>query len=264
VAGDGRDRVIEHLRGESGSPVTVTVLRSGVLAPLELTMTRATVQIAFVSSRMLADGVGYVRLRGFADMDVGDQFVAALDDLQRQGATSLVVDLRGNSGGRLDVGSRLLSLFIPSGTLYHQLGRSGSPVATSAQGGYRSPPLAMAVLVDSGTASMGEIFAAAIQDYGRGRILGTTTAGSVAAAQVFKLPDGSGLQVTVMEITSASGRVLNGVGVAPDRAVATDIDALRAGHDSQLDAAVAALREPPLGLPARITLSAARLLRLAA
>jgi carboxyl-terminal processing protease len=264
VSSEGRDRVISRLRGPSGSPVSVTVVRIGTPEPLELVMTRDTVQIAFVTSRMLGDGVGYLRLRGFADMAVADQFVAALDGLQRQGATALVLDLRGNSGGRLDVGSRLLSLFIPSGALYHQVGRSGSPLATSAQGGYRSPPLPLTVLVDGGTASMGEIFAAAIQDYRRGQVLGTTTSGSVAAAQVFKLQDGSGLQVTVMEITSASGRVLNGSGVVPDRLVEMDIDALRAGHDIPLETAVGALRAAPTGQLPRLPNSGARLDRLAA
>jgi len=204
------------------------------------------VQIAFVRSQMLADGVGYARLRGFADTSVADSFEAALDDLQRQGATSLVLDLRGNSGGRLDVGQRLLSRFVQAGPLYRELDRDGASRAIQAQAGRANGlALPLAVLVDGGTASMGEIFAAAIQDYHRGSVIGTRTAGSVAAAQVFGLQDGSGLQVTVMEISSANGRVLNGKGVEPDRTIAPDLAALRQGHDNQVEAAVAALHQPP-------------------
>src|SRR5581483_1310143 len=243
VSGADRASVIDRIRGPSGTQVTVTVSRVGSDQPLDFALTRATIQVDFVHSELLQEGVGYVRLRGFADMSVADSFVAALDDLQRQGATSLVLDLRGNSGGRLDVGARLLSLFIPSGPLYHQLTRTGTLQDMTAQGGYRSPPLPMTVLVDSGTASMGEIFAAAIQDYHRGQVVGTATAGSVAAAQVYRLGDGSGLQVTVMEITSANGRVLNGTGVAPDQIVQPDIDALRQGRDVQLEAATRVLHD---------------------
>jgi len=261
VVGMPQERAVSLVRGPSGTPVTLTVTRDGVPRPLVLTMTRATVQIAFVHDELLPGGVGYLRLRGFPDMHVADTFEAALDDLQRQGATSLVLDLRGNSGGRLDVGTRLLSLFIQSGPLYHQVPRDGTPRTVLADGHYRTPALPLAVLVDSGTASMGEIFAAAIQDDHRGTLVGTTTAGSVAGAQVFGLQDGSGLQVTVMDITSAGGRVLNGVGVVPDQMVPRDPASLRSGHDPQLDAAVAALPQPALPTP---TPSSAWLERLAA
>jgi carboxyl-terminal processing protease len=93
---------------------------------------------------------------------------------------------------------------------------------------------------------MGEIFAAAIQDHGLGPVIGTTTAGSVAAAQVYSLQDGAGIQITVMEITSAHGRALNVVGVAPDRVVEQNVLALQDGHDVQLEAAVQAIRPNPV------------------
>jgi carboxyl-terminal processing protease len=79
--------------------------------------------------------------------------------------------------------------------------------------------LPLVVLVDGGTASMGEIFASAVQEHGAATVLGSNTAGSVAAAQVFGLPDGSGLQVTVFEILSADGKPLNKVGVVPDEVI---------------------------------------------
>ncbi len=254
VVGQDQNQVIDTIRGEAGTSVSISVTRAGVEEPLTFTMTRAQIMIAFVRSSLLPSGVGYLHLRGFADHDVANEFEAALDSLIQQGATSLVIDLRGNSGGRVDVGSRLLSLFIEDGALYHRVGRSGSPaVAMVEPGRYRTPPLPLVVLVDGGSASMAEIFAAAIQDHGRGTVIGTTTAGSVAAAQVYGLPDGSAIQVTVMEITSANGRALNTIGVAPDQVVELDLSALQQGRDVQLEAAVATLQPPS---PSATTISA--------
>jgi carboxyl-terminal processing protease len=107
---------------------------------------------------------------------------------------------------------------------------------------------------------MGEIFAAAIQDHAVGPVIGTTTAGSVAAAQVYGLQDGTGLQVTVLEITSAHGRTLNQVGVTPDRIVELDVAALQEGHDVQLEAAIQAVQPSPM----HALLRGLRLARLAA
>jgi carboxyl-terminal processing protease len=149
-----------------------------------------------------------------------------------------VLDLRGNSGGRIDVGTRLLSHFLPNGSaVYQEVDRGGqnSSHATHGNGQYDLP---LVVLVDGGTASMGEIFAAAVQEHGAATILGTNTAGSVAAAQVFGLPDGSGLQITVFEILSADGKPLNKVGVAPDEVITTDPDGQTDGSDPVLARAV--------------------------
>jgi carboxyl-terminal processing protease len=89
----------------------------------------------------------------------------------------------------------------------------------------------LVVLVDGGTASMGEIFASAVQEHGAATILGSNTSGSVAAAQVFGLPDGSGLQVTVFEIRSAGGKPLNKVGVVPDEVIEPDAADTAQGAD---------------------------------
>jgi len=96
----------------------------------------------------------------------------------------------------------------------------------------------LVVLVDGGTASMGEIFASAVQEHGAATIVGTNTAGSVAAAQVFGLPDGAGLQVTVFDILSSDGKPLNKVGVAPDEVIAGGDTAAVSGADPVLARAV--------------------------
>jgi carboxyl-terminal processing protease len=103
--------------------------------------------------------------------------------------------------------------------------------------------LPLVVLVDGGTASMGEIFASAVQEHNAATILGSNTAGSVAAAQVFGLPDGSGIQVTVFEIDSADGKPLNKVGVVPDEVIDSDPTAASPGDDPVLARAVEVLHD---------------------
>ena len=154
-----------------------------------------------------------------------------------------MLDLRGNSGGRIDVGTRLLSDFLPAGTsVYEEIDRGGeNSIHFSRAGSQYDLPLV--VLVDGGTASMGEIFASAVQEHGAATILGTNTSGSVAAAQVFGLPDGSGLQVTVFEILSAGGKPLNKVGVVPDEVIEPDPADTAQGADPVLSRAIEILHD---------------------
>src|SRR5207302_10911431 len=159
-----------------------------------------------------------------------------------------VLDLRGNSGGRIDVGTRLLGHFLaPGSSVYEEVDRGGASSTHFAGRGATRYDLPLVVLVDGGTASMGEIFASALQEHGAATILGTNTAGSVAAAQVFGLPDGAGLQVTVFEILSADGKPLNKVGVVPDEVVQPDTTDAASGNDPALARAVEILHDQIAG-----------------
>jgi carboxyl-terminal processing protease len=199
---------------------------------------RAAIHLQFVSDRVVQDDIGYVLLRGFPEPSVIDSIDKDIAEFQSEGVHGLVLDLRGNSGGRIDVGTRLLGQFLPNGSaVYEEIDRGGHD-STHATHGDTQYDLPLVVLVDGGTASMGEIFAAAIQEHHAATVLGTTTAGSVAAAQVFGLPDGSGLQVTVFDILSADGTPLNKVGVTPDEIVAGDGGTVGSAQDPVLARAV--------------------------
>jgi carboxyl-terminal processing protease len=169
--------------------------------------------------------VGYLRLRSFPeDPSVGSAVDRAIDSFTRVGVRGMVVDLRGNTGGRLETGAAVLSRFVPPGApLFEEHDRSGrSDVRRAAEATVYCGPLVL--LVDASTASMGEIFAAVLREHGAGPIIGTTTAGSVAGGKTFALPDGAALEVTVREIATANGHVLNGSGVAPDEVVSASED----------------------------------------
>jgi carboxyl-terminal processing protease len=242
LAGLPGAEVTGYMRGAVDTPVRLTVRRAGAADPLTFTLTRADIHLAFVTHRLVADDVGYIQLRGFPEPSVIDNVEQAVDEFRQQGVQGLVLDLRGNSGGRIDVGSRLLGHFVPPGTaLFEEVDRAGNETMHKSRAGtlYGWP---LVVLVDGGTASMGELFASVVQEQGVGTVLGTVTSGSVAGSQVYPLGDGSGLQVTVFDIRAADGKLLNGVGVVPDETVESDPVAVAAGGDPVLDRALDIVR----------------------
>jgi len=203
------------VRGQAGTKVKLTMRRAGRPEPFEVEVERASIRVESIESKII-DQIGYINLRGFPRPALYQELMDELTWLEAAGARALVLDLRGNGGGRLDVGARVAGLFLPEGSpLYRQTSRSGETrsYAVASQARWTKP---MAVLVDEGSASMAELLAAAIQEQGVGPVLGTRTAGSVAGSVVEPLSDGSALQITVLRIDSGLGRVLNNVGLQPD------------------------------------------------
>ena len=239
VTGLKLDDIVNRVRGADGTSVKLRVRRASS-GEQDFVVARAQVNVPFVDSRMIGD-VGYVALRGFPEPSVVDAVERAVQALQAQGSRGLVLDLRGNSGGRLDVGTQLLSRFVSDGPVYQIVDRQGHADVHELRGSRPLLTVPLAVLVDEGTASMGELFAATIQEHHAGRVLGSTTAGSVAASVVMPLGDGSALQLSVEHILSGQGRTLDRVGLTPDQPVPLDAGDLQRGHDAQLDAAVAYL-----------------------
>jgi carboxyl-terminal processing protease len=243
VAGMALDQMTGLVRGPAGSMVTIVVRRGDDPTELPFTVQRAEIHLQFVKDRVVQDDIGYVLLRGFPEPSVIDSIEQDIATFESEGVHGLILDLRGNSGGRIDVGTRLLGDFLPNGTsIYQQVDRGGHNSTHSTHGNTQYD-LPMVVLVDGGTASMGEIFASAVQEHGAATVLGSNTSGSVAAAQVFGLPDGSALQVTVFEILSSDGKPLNKVGVVPDEVIATDPTTAAESGDPVLNRAVAILHD---------------------
>ncbi len=234
------EETIATLRGPVGTSVRVRV-RHASGAVEEVTLLRDTINVEFVESRVLRGAqfpVGYVRVRGFPESSVVSEVERAIGNFRAQGVGGLVLDLRGNTGGRMDVGTRALGLFVPNASAFVEVTRLGRSSISTPGGEASAGGIPLAVLVDEATSSMGEIFAAAVQEHDAGSVVGMTTAGNVAAGQVFPLSDGSALQVTVHRIESAAGRRLNGVGVRPDLVVSRTAADVLNGRDPQLEAAL--------------------------
>lgn len=244
IAVDGQEidslsltEIITLIRGPAGTTVTLTVRREGEAEPLEFPVTRARIEIPVVEAKMLEGKIGYVKLQEFS-RPAPERLQAALQELLDQEAVGLILDLRGNPGGLLDVAVEIGSQFVPAGDILIERKKDGSEQRYPARRGGLATAVPLAVLVNEGSASASEIVAGAIQDAGRGPLVGTQTFGKGSVQLPHTLSDGSMLRVTIARWFTPQGRAIHGVGLQPD--IDSDItDADRdAGRDPQLDAAV--------------------------
>lgn len=243
TTGKTLEQAAQLIRGPEGAAVRLDVERPRTGERLVFIIVRAMIKVEYLNTSIIQDNIAYVRLRGFPEPSVAERIEQFVETLAVPGTNGLVIDLRGNSGGRLDVGLRLLNRFIASGPLYDQVDRTGRHRVQMAAGPGWDKPIPIAVLTDEATASMGEIFAAAMREHGIARLIGKKTAGNVAAAQIYPLGDGSAVQVTILEIFSGQGQRLNRAGVAPDHELDTSPEDLERGRDLPLEAAVLYLWE---------------------
>jgi carboxyl-terminal processing protease len=212
---DGRDardwsseEVSKNVRGERGLAVRLKIERAGAPAPLYFTIVRDAVPLPSISNHfMIRPGVGYVGLtRGFQHT-TGDELRDAISDLKSQGMRQLVLDLRGNPGGLLNQAIEVASEFLPRGyTIVSVRGRGYSESVVHKSKGTDAEDFPLVVLINRNSASASEIVAGAIQDHGRGLIVGETSFGKALVQQVFQLPFGTGLTLTTAKYYTPYGR----------------------------------------------------------
>jgi len=233
----------DRIRGEPGTTVTLTVRRVGAAQPVTVTITRATINNEWMRARILDGNIGYLQIRQFAIPEGMPIFNRAINRFADANITALIIDVRNNPGGSVSTGEEILGRLLPDDRpIYRTIDRRGEHTVKS-WGEYWNHNIPMAVLTNGISSSMSEILAAALQENGVARVIGTKTAGAVAAGVPIPLADGSGLLVTVQVITSPTGRVLNEVGLQPDQVVELDPEQFKVGKDTQLDAAVSYIRE---------------------
>ena len=237
IQGEDLNTVVSYVKGEKGTEVTLTVLRDG--EEVEATAVRDTIEVQTVEYRMMDDQIGYISVSEFDDVTY-DQFKTALDDLEGQKMQALVIDLRNNPGGNVETVTDMLKLLLPEGPIISIKDKNGNTEEMTCDGENEfTKPLA--VLVNGYSASASEIFSGAVQDYGTGIIVGTTTYGKGVVQQLISLGDGTCLKVTIAEYYTPSGRSINGVGVTPDVEVEYQYDQNNPEADNQLDKAVEVL-----------------------
>ncbi|WP_075071454.1 S41 family peptidase [Gemmatimonas phototrophica] len=204
-----REEVFKRLRGVTGSSVTFTVARGD--QKQDFTLVRDKVHLRAVQRvTLLQNGTGYVDVNVF-NAFTATELSAAIDSLVRQGARSLVMDLRGNPGGLLEQGVAVADLFLDRGQSIVQLrGRAGTPPQTYTDSQpQRWPTLPVAVLVDRSSASASEIVAGALQDHDRAVVLGVTSFGKGSAQNVYPLSSGGALRLTIARWYTPVGRSIN-------------------------------------------------------
>jgi carboxyl-terminal processing protease len=240
----GPAAAFDLINGHEGTPVKLVLRRPSSDTPIEVSAVRARVVPKNIESHLIDGHIGYARIRNFTDGGIAASLRDTLSALTAQGATSYIIDIRGNPGGRLD--NAAASLFVKSGVIVRDKGRDGKVEEESASGDMLPVVPPTMLLINNRTGSVAEIFAAALKEYGVAYLVGATTNGCVGFTDVSPLGDGSSLAVTTnVDLGPVSGDELNGVGVAPNEAVARTQDDISNARDPQLDAAVAHLTPPP-------------------
>lgn len=229
LAGIGAEEAANRLQGVAGSRVLLGIEHidgSKVIT----SVTRREVVVHSVTRYKLLDeetGVGYLRLGSFQKLTVRE-LEEAVDRLLRSGMTSLIIDLRGNPGGLLDVALQVANHFIDDGILVSTRGRAwGQSFEHTARPSAAIWRFPLAVLVDGDSASASEIFAGAVKDHGRGTVVGTTTYGKGSVQSIFPLrAANTGLRLTTAYFYSPTGKVYQNAGVEPDVYVSRELDPL--------------------------------------
>jgi carboxyl-terminal processing protease len=232
VAGETLEAAVNLITGPPGSRVTLGVRREERVADVPLV--RRRVEVHSVSeAKMLDQNVGYIKLDKFAQ-NSSEEFDRALWGLYREGMKSLVIDVRGNPGGLLTTAIQMCNKFVPSGTLVSTRGRDVADNSIEQADRKHAWKVPMAVLVDENSASASEIFAAAIQENGRGLIVGERTYGKGTVQTHFPLQTVSAnLRLTTAQFFSPSGRTMAGAGVEPDIHAESDRIGRHAHHQGE-------------------------------
>ena len=213
------DGAVKKLRGEPGTKVTITILRESDDSVQDFVITREIIHVDDIKDpHIIDDHIGYVRLTEFRK-NSHNELHQALEKLKAQGADSLILDLRNNPGGLLDVAIKIAEDFLPVGkTIVSTKGRHSSEdyMAKSENDSRDFLDWPMAVMINEGSASGSEIVAGALRDNKRAVLVGVKSFGKGSVQSVIPLPDGSGLRLTTARYFTPSGVCINRIGITPD------------------------------------------------
>lgn len=245
------DKTLEEgtglVQGEEGTALTLTVLGIDG-AEREVELRRARVESRSVTYRLLEDGTGYIQVRNFYTHSAG-QVEAAVEALEEQGAGALVFDMRNNGGGYVDQLTQMLDFLLPEGAIFRSESKGGGEKVTNSD--ENRVDLPMATLVNGGTYSAAEFFAAQLQESVGAPIVGEGTSGKGYSQQAVPLPNGGALNLSTGRYRTGAGVSLVGTGVSLDAQVALDGEqaaalvagTLEPGEDPQLQRALELLAD---------------------
>ena len=210
---------VKRLRGPKGSKVTITIMREGFTKPREFTVIRDVIPVRSVRHELLEKHYGYIRVSQFQEKTDSEfeKAMKALEEENKGPLKGLILDLRNNPGGLLDQAVKVADRFIDSGLTVSVEGRrEDQKMKFYAHHEGSIGHQVLVVLVNGGSASGAEIVAGAIQDHGRGILLGTHTFGKGSVQTIFPLKDGSGLRLTTARYYTPNGRSIQAKGIVPD------------------------------------------------
>jgi len=236
--------IIDLIKGEKGAAVTLTVRHPGAADSVDIEVIRGDILLPSVVYRLVEEdpAIGYIQLSRFSG-ESGNEVGAAIQDLQLQGATRFILDLRQNGGGLRDAAVEVADHFLDEGpVLYLQSQKEGERVFNSTSDTL-APTEPLVVLIDGGTASASEIVAGALQDRGRATLIGSKTFGKGSVQLVFDLSDGSSVHVTSARWLTPNRTQIDQSGLGPDVPVEITQDDVDNGRDPALAEAISYLQE---------------------
>ncbi|MGD9552714.1 MAG: S41 family peptidase, partial [Candidatus Caldatribacteriota bacterium] len=233
------DEAVNILRGEKGTPVTLTIKRENIEDLLEITIIRDTITVDAVKEKLLEDEqLGYIRISTF-NANTAPELKEVLNNFKEIPLEGIILDLRNNPGGLLESAIEVASQFIREGDIVQIKGRNDLTRSYKSYG-HKYPDWPLVLLINKGSASASEIVAGAIQDYGRGIIMGEQSFGKGLVQQVYPLSDGSAITISTSEYYTPKGRIINNIGIKPDIIIPIEEEL---EEDIQLKAAIDILLE---------------------
>lgn len=215
VSGKTVSDIGKLIQGEIGTNVTLTLRR--VEEEFDVTITRDRIDLISVTSQIFEKDdkrIGYIKITNFAS-NTFNQFQTALNELEENDIESLIIDVRDNLGGQLEVATQIASLFLTKDKVVYQLNTNGiiQPIYSTGPGSFQKP---ITVLINGATASASEVLAIALQESADATVIGTTSYGKGTIQESYKLSTGATIKFTVQEWLSPNGNTVNEVGVKPD------------------------------------------------
>ena len=247
VVGTDLTSAIEKIRGPKGSTVKLTIVREGAAEPLDIEVVRDRIEIPTIASDTVGGNLAYIRLNSFNE-NAGELVRQAVTDALKQNPDGLIFDLRGNPGGLLTQAVEVSNVFLQDADVLIERFADGKEQIYKTEKQAEAKDIPLVVLVNEASASASEIVAGAIQDAGRGQLVGAKTYGKGSVQLPQTLSDGSIMRVTIARWFTPKDRTIDGTGLDPDLAVEiTDVQR-QASEDPQLDKAIELLGgqvEPP-------------------
>ncbi len=245
ITGDDFDNVPKMIKGPPDTTVNVSIYRPSEQKVYDFVLTRKNITYPSVTSRMLEKNIGYIKITQFEELTY-DQFVKELEALEKEKAKGLVLDLRNNPGGLLQVTTKIVDELIPEGLIVSTKDKNGKVEEIFADNKYNDIPIV--ILVNGDSASASEVLSGALKDHKRAQLVGETTFGKGVVQSIVPLTDGSALKLTTAKYFTPSGVCIQGIGIEPNYKVSLSTSALTKGRledheDAQLQKAIEVLKK---------------------
>jgi carboxyl-terminal processing protease len=238
VTGMPLEEAVRLIRGPKGTRVLLTIIREEGDEPLVIEVIRDRVELATVGGLVLEDDIGYIRIALFSER-TSTELKETLQELMAEDLSGLILDLRNNPGGVFPSAAiEVTSQFLDRGIITYEQYSDGREQAYSAERGGLATDIPLVVLVNQGTASNSEVVVGALQDHGRGVLIGEQTFGKGSVQRVHELSDGSGLHVTIALLFTPDHHPIHEEGLTPDIVVPFTEEDFLQGRDPQLERAI--------------------------